>query len=302
MKVRVLGTAAGGGWPQWNCACAQCGSARERGLGRTQDCVAVSGDGRAWYLLNASPDLRAQLLAAPELAPGPGLRETPLRGVLLTTAELDHALGLLTLREAVSLAVYATAPVTAALSPVRAMLEAYTTLDWHVLESGRPVDLEGGLIASAVPLGAKRPRYAQPVPADDWVVAYRILDARTGGVLVYAPCLPEVTTLPDADLTLVDGTFLTEDEMARETGRDVTATAMGHVPIERTRPLLPGTALYTHLNNTNPLVHSAPSRPMPSGRGATSRPMPSGRGATSRPLPSGRGDPAVAADGQTFDL
>jgi pyrroloquinoline quinone biosynthesis protein B len=274
VRVRVLGTAAGGGWPQWNCACAQCTTARERGLGRTQDCVAVSGDGRSWYLLNASPDLRAQLLAAPELAPGPGRRDTPLRGVLLSTAELDHTLGLLMLREAVSLAVYATAPVTSALSTVRAMLAAYTSPDWYTVHCGVPVELAGGLTATAMPVGAKHPRYATPVPADDWVVAYRIRDRRTGGVLVYAPCLPALpdplaTAIADADLALVDGTFLTDDEMVRATGHGASATAMGHLPIERTRPLLPAAALYTHLNNTNPLVP---------------------------------GDPAVAADGQTFTI
>ncbi|MFC0527119.1 hypothetical protein [Phytohabitans kaempferiae] len=80
MRLRMLGTAAGGGVPQWNCACDGCAAARAAGVSRTQDCVALSGDGRHWYLLNASPDLRAQILATPELAPGPGRRETPIRG------------------------------------------------------------------------------------------------------------------------------------------------------------------------------------------------------------------------------
>ena len=98
MIVRFLGTAAGGGVPQWNCGCPGCGTARAAGVDRTQDSLAVSGDGSAWYLVNASPDLRAQVLAAPELAAPPGTRDTPVRGVLLSTAELDHVIGLPMLR------------------------------------------------------------------------------------------------------------------------------------------------------------------------------------------------------------
>ena len=151
MKVRLLGTAAGGGLPQWNCACTGCDEARRLGVSRTQDCLAVTGDGSAWYLVNASPDLRTQLIAAPELAPGPGLRDTPLRGVLCSTGELDHTLGLITLREATSLHVYATAPVRAALEgpfPVGPILSRYTTVEWHeeflrIIEKAHVVLLDG---------------------------------------------------------------------------------------------------------------------------------------------------------------
>jgi pyrroloquinoline quinone biosynthesis protein B len=263
VKVRVLGTAAGGGLPQWNCACATCAAARRAGVGRDQDCLAVSGDGRSWYLLNASPDLRVQLAAAPELAPGPGRRETPLRGVLLCTAELDHTIGLLSLREATSLAVYATAPVLDALSagfPVRQILAPYTDVAWHEVVPGEPVTLQGGLTAEAFVVGAKPPRYAEG-GGTGWVVAYRLRDAG-GGTLVYAPCLPEVdaafaAVAEGAGVVLLDGTFLHDDEMARAAGGGRTATAMGHVPIETSLPLLPGRPatryLYTHLNNTNPL-------------------------------------------------
>jgi pyrroloquinoline quinone biosynthesis protein B len=263
VKVRVLGTAAGGGWPQWNCACQGCPTARERRLQRTQDCVAVSGDGRVWYLLNASPDLRGQLLAAPDLTPGPGRRDTPVRGVLLTTAELDHTIGLLSLREATGIEVYASAAVTAALTtgfPIRPMLAGYTTVDWHLLTAGEPVSLAGGLDAQAIPVGAKRPRYAPAEAADDWVVALRITDRRTGGVLLYAPCLPAwpeplAEAISGADQILLDGTFLTDDELVRA---GLSATVLGHLPIVRTLALLPAGAarrcLYTHLNNTNPVA------------------------------------------------
>jgi pyrroloquinoline quinone biosynthesis protein B len=278
VRVRFLGTAAGGGLPQWNCACAGCVAARQAGFGRTQDCLAVTCDGAAWYLINASPDLRVQLAAAPELAPGPGptsadleplrqaarLRDTPLRGVLCSTGELDHTLGLVTLREAAALQIYATAPVRTALEgpfPVGPILSRYTTVQWHEVVPGHWFNLDGGLMVKAVTLGAKRPRYADGLPGEDWVVAYRLVDPVTGGVLVYAPCLASLSeafldVIVNADVVVVDGTFLHEDEMTREAGGGPPASAMGHLPIEQTLGKLPGATrlVYTHLNNTNPLA------------------------------------------------
>lgn len=263
MRIRFLGTAAGGGLPQWNCACTGCATARRTGVGRTQDCLAITGDGTAWYLVNASPDLRTQLLHAPELAPGPGLRDTPLRGVLFTSAELDHTLGLVTLREAASLSVYATAPVRAALdATLGPVLAAYTTVEWHEVVPDTPSTVDGRLTVTAVTLGAKRPRYAAGLPGEDWVVAYRFVDSATGGVFVYAPCLARWSpafeaAIDGADAVVLDGTFLHDDEMTRETGvPGRPASSMGHLPIEDTlRRLPPGPLyLYTHLNNTNPLA------------------------------------------------
>jgi pyrroloquinoline quinone biosynthesis protein B len=263
LRVRFLGTAAGGGLPQWNCACTGCASARKTHVGRTQDCLAISADGSAWYLVNASPDLRTQLVTAPELAPGPSMRDTPVRGVLFTSAELDHSLGVLTLREAESLDIYATGPVRAALEgpfPAGPILSRYTTVRWHEVVPGHWLNLDGGLMVRAVTLGAKRPRYAEGVPGEDWVVAYRFVDPVTGGVLVYAPCLAQWGEVFDravlrADVVVLDGTFLHDDEMTRETGiPGRPASSMGHLPIEDTLGRLPaGTlVLYTHLNNTNP--------------------------------------------------
>ena len=126
MRVRLLGTAAGGGFPQWNCACALCAACRAGSPDvppRSQDCLAISLDGKDWYLVNASPDLRSQLLAESALAPGPGPRDTPLRGVLLTDAELDHSLGLMLLRESGGLPVWAPPAVLHALAePTRLSL------------------------------------------------------------------------------------------------------------------------------------------------------------------------------------
>jgi pyrroloquinoline quinone biosynthesis protein B len=269
MKVRILGTAAGGGLPQWNCACPVCAAARDGAGSRTQDCLAVSGDGQAWYLVNAAPDIRTQILSAPELTPGPGRRQTPLRGALLTSAELDHTLGLAALREATDFTVYATPSVLRAL-PVRGVIEPYGGIRWSPVESSK-LDLPGGLGVEAIPLGRKRPRYAAGAPdAGDWVVGYRVTDQRTGGVLVYAPCFGAWSPALDGALrgagcALLDGSFYTDDEMVEQTGGGATARAMGHLPIGDSlayRPRHPSTRwLYTHLNNTNPaLLESSPQR------------------------------------------
>ena len=257
MKIRFLGTAAGGGVPQWNCACETCERARREGTDRTQDCLAISGDGKAWYLVNASPDLRTQLSRTPELTPGPGVRETPLRGVLLTSAELDHTLGLVTLREGSELAVYATQTVLNAL-PWLPILDHYTRVDRRAVRCGEPFTLDGDLTVTAIALGGKQPRYGVGAPAaGDWVIALRFVD-RAGRSLIYAPGLAANTAeIVDAEVVVLDGTFLTASEIG--------AGVSGHLPIQDSLPLLrshPGPRyLYTHLNNTNPvcdadLVHA----------------------------------------------
>ncbi|GAB3836794.1 pyrroloquinoline quinone biosynthesis protein PqqB [Dactylosporangium cerinum] len=261
MRVRILGSAAGGGLPQWNCACDGCTTARRSGANRTQDGVAVTGDGTAWYLINASPDLRTQLLSTGDLDPGPGRRDTPIRGVLLTTAELDHTIGLFGLREAERLDVYATPTILAAL-PAVPILRRYTDLHLHEL-TGEPLTLDGGLTVHALTVGAKRPRYADPGRGDAWVSALRLLDQRTGRSFVYATCLPTWTDafdafLAGADVALLDGTFSTEDEPARAAGLTRTPRDMGHLPIADALPELrhhPGVRfLFGHLNNTNPFA------------------------------------------------
>ena len=261
MKVLVLGKAAGGGCPQWNCACRLCTSGLEP---RTQDCVAVSADGTGWYLLNASPDIRAQILAHRVLRAGPGPREIPLRGVLLTDAELDHTLGLLMLREAGGLRVWAPDAVLHALTdhfPARAIIDGYGGWHWHPAASAGL----GRLRVRTLPVSDKRPKYARSSTMDGpWVVAYRIEDPATGGVLVYAPCLrswpPGLDELTaDASLVLLDGTFHAPDEMSGVGGPD--QLAMGHLPMTATLPRIvrrPGPRwAYTHLNNTNPVLDPA---------------------------------------------
>ncbi|HEX4706069.1 MAG TPA: MBL fold metallo-hydrolase, partial [Pseudonocardiaceae bacterium] len=148
MRIVLLGTAAGGGVPQWNCACRLCVAAR---LGsptvppRTQDCLAISATGEDWYLVNVSPDIRTQLIGTAHLAPGPEPRATPIRGALLTDAELDHTTGLLLLREGAGLHVWAPAAVVSALTtdfPVRDVVRRYHDWTWHAVET-TPFDLGG---------------------------------------------------------------------------------------------------------------------------------------------------------------
>ncbi|MER8062312.1 MULTISPECIES: pyrroloquinoline quinone biosynthesis protein PqqB [unclassified Streptomyces] len=272
MKAILLGTAAGGGFPQWNCACALCGRCRRGELPtRSQECVAVSGDGRAWWLLNASPDIRTQLLAAPALLPGPGPRDTPVRGVLLTDAEVDHALGLAVLRGGTGLTVHAAPPVRAALTadlPVRGLLDRYAPWKWRDGTVPGGFALAGGLTVTAHPLGAKAPKYVDaPDPDAPWVCAYRIEDRATGGTLVYAPCLAAWPDgfddlLASATCALLDGTFFSADELGTAvSSRHAGQSLMGHLPVAGPGGSLAALArhpglrrIYTHLNNTNPLL------------------------------------------------
>ncbi|MEU0844630.1 pyrroloquinoline quinone biosynthesis protein PqqB [Streptomyces sp. NPDC005962] len=274
MRVILLGTAAGGGFPQWNCACALCARCHRGELpARSQECAAVSGNGRDWWLLNASPDIRTQLLATPALAPGPGPRETPVRGVLLTDAEVDHALGLTILRGGAGLTVHAAPPVLGALMadlPLRGLLDRYAPWEWR---SGTGFELAGGLTVTAHPVGAKAPKYVgDPDPDAPWVSAYRVEDPATGGVLVYAPCL---ATWPDgfddlldsASCALLDGTFFSADELGSAVrSGSAGQSLMGHVPVTGSGGSLAALArhpglrrVYTHLNNTNPLLDPASS-------------------------------------------
>src|SRR5881409_1871668 len=198
MRVIILGSAAGGGVPQWNCGCPNCRAARERGLGSTQSSVAVSADDERWILLNASPDLRTQCAAHPVLWPPAGcLRGTPIRAVVLTDGEIDHTLGLLLLRESADrLPVYAPAGVTALLGdewPLYRVLSAYSGVEPRALEEGRPIALTDragtplGICCSATAVARRPPRYARAAPTQAFDVGLRLTDEQTGGTLAYVP-------------------------------------------------------------------------------------------------------------------
>ncbi|MFI1766732.1 pyrroloquinoline quinone biosynthesis protein PqqB [Streptomyces sp. NPDC020800] len=278
MLLLVLGTAAGGGIPQWNCACSGCSGARAHPRRRRRHAsLAVRTDDGRWYLVNATPDIGDQIDGRPELHPGPGPRQTPVAGVILTDAELDHTLGLARLRETDTLQVIATDPVRRALLDrlrLGDVLAPYTSLTWRGLPRRGTGPLGGGasgLQVGGIPVSGKRPRYAADAPDDDaWVVALRLYDPSSGATALYAPALaawPDhfQQAAAEADCVLVDGTFW-DDEEPRRTGISTrTATGMGHLPIEgpdgtaERLASLSARCLYTHLNNTNPLVDPAAS-------------------------------------------
>src|SRR5882724_175700 len=246
MRVIILGSASGGGVPQWNCGCRNFTEARQDGRGRTQSSVSVSADAERWVLLNASPDLRIQLAAHRSLWPPSGSRATPVRAVVLTDGEIDHTLGLLLLRESADrLPVYAPAGVTALLGdewPLYRVLSAYSGVEPRALEEGRPIALTDragtplGICCSATAVARRPPRYARAAPAHAFDVGLRLTDEQTGGTLAY---VPTAGAMDDAvrhvaggvDLLLFDGTFWSDDELRAAGVEAPAAREMGHLPI-----------------------------------------------------------------------
>ena len=275
----VLGAAAGGGYPQWNCRCAVCRLAwagDPRVSTRTQASVAVSGDGEHWILLNASPDLRAQIGATPALHPRGEGRGSPIAAVVLTGAEIDQVAGLLNLRERQALDLYATTETLAQLDS-NPMFEA---LDRELVRR-RPVRLDEPF---ALPLGVEAELFAVPGKVPLYMEAGRQeLGATPGGnvgveiraertQLAFVPGAADVPPalvqrLGTADALLFDGTLFTDDEMIRTDTGTKTGRRMGHVPIDGADGSLTALAalrsrrIYVHLNNTNPvLVAGSPER------------------------------------------
>lgn len=260
MRVKVLGSAAGGGFPQWNCRCSNCRRYREgtfAGPARTQAQIAVSADADSWHLLNASPDLRAQIEAEPALHPARGLRHSPIASVALTSAELDQALGLLLLREWHAFQVYATAAVRTALLDRNAM--------FHVLERA-PGQVCWNDVAPCAPFELARSGIAAvAIPAAGDAVSALIV-RHGAGTLAYVPSAPAV---PDAwlewldasDLLFFDGTFWSGDELIRVQGGGRTAREIGHLPVGGPDGALARLAclerprkFFIHVNNTNPML------------------------------------------------
>ena len=267
MFVRVLGSAAGGGSPQWNCACPVCTTVRSGGApARTQSSVAVSADRRRWFLINASPDVRAQIEAFPGLHPHED-RVTPLQAVLLTDAELDHTLGLLLLREAGAVTLYATPAVHKILSDgsgVLRTLERYCPVDWRAVVPGADLPLADGLSCRAFDVPTtKRDRFGT---GEDHgrVVGYRLTDE--SGALVYLPGVqaltPEVRAeIAGCDCLLIDGTCWRDDELVRLGLAGKTSREMGHLPVDGpggSLAQLPALGIrrtiFVHMNNTNPIL------------------------------------------------
>jgi len=279
VKIRVLGSAAGGGFPQWNCGCANCREGR-RGWGRarprTQESIAVSADGQSWFLINASPEIRAQIEACPALWPRAD-RHSPIAGILLTNGDMDHCLGLLSLRESHPLVVYATEAVHAGFTENNVL---YRTLErfpgqvtWRPLELGREQPLGDGLWVTAISAPGKLPVHLEgrraPSPEDS--VGF-LIRAESGPRLGYfsgiAGLSPEVeAAIAQAAVVFFDGTFWSSDELGAAGLGTKRAEEMAHWPIGGPQGSLPfvsriaGRAFYIHVNNTNPfLIEDSPER------------------------------------------
>ncbi|MGH7354793.1 MAG: pyrroloquinoline quinone biosynthesis protein PqqB [Candidatus Rokuibacteriota bacterium] len=273
MLIRVLGSAAGGGFPQWNCGCANCRGVRDgslKALPRSQESVAVSADGERWLLLNASPEIRQQIESFPPLHPR-AARHSPIAAILLTNGDLDHCLGLLSLRESQPLVVYATERVRRGFTEGNVL---YRTLErtpeqvtWRALKLGREEDL-GGLLVEAVPVPGKLPIHLESVFAPDPEdgVGFRIRAGASGRTLAYFSGVAAVTddvldALDGADCVLFDGTFWSDDELPSQGLGGKRAAEMAHVPIGGAGGSLAalsgisvGRRIYIHINNTNPIL------------------------------------------------
>ncbi len=280
MFIRVLGAGAGGGLPQWNCGCAICAAARHGRIpALTQSSVAVSADGAAWLLLNASPDLRVQLQRTPALYPS-GLRESPLRAVIVTNGDVDHVAGLLSLREKTAFALFAT-PATLevlAANPVFGVLDP-GLVTRHGIALEAPFAPLPGMTVTAYAVPGKVPLYLE---GDGFAEGPRTrqLGEQTIGLRIEAGAgvfhyLPGCADLPDwlcdrlaeADLLFFDGTVWADDDMPRSgTGRK-TGARMGHLAMSGAEGSLArlahlrGRRVFIHINNTNPvLMPEAPER------------------------------------------
>jgi pyrroloquinoline quinone biosynthesis protein B len=286
MRIKVLGSAAGGGFPQWNCNCGNCDGLRRgtiRARSRTQSSLAISTDGSDWLLVNASPDILAQIAASPELQPARSVRDTGIAAVLVMDAQIDHVTGLLMLRErGAPLRLFATRPVWEDLSsgfPISGILSHYCGVaHTEVPLDGTPLPVPGlgAARVRAVPLTSKAPPYSPhreaPVPGDNIGL---LLEAESGRRAFYAPGLariePQVReAIAGADLILVDGTLWSDDEMIRLGLSGKTGLQMGHLSqsgpggmIEVLRAFAKPDArkVLIHINNSNPiLVEDGPER------------------------------------------
>jgi len=288
MQVSVLGSAAGGGFPQWNCVCSNCSGLRTgtlRGKPRSQAQVAISLDRHRWFLLNASPDLRSQIEATPNLHPrarvdAERFRSSPVAAVILTSGDLDNVLGLLLLREFQPFEIYATRTIRQALTLgntfFRMLERVRPQAGWHDIVPGQGFDLgtdqaQSAVVCEPIPLRGGYPEYVTPedsagLCAGEALIALEIQAVSSGRKMIYCPTLPELSAdllarFAACDLLLLDGTFWADDELIRVAGTDRAAKQMGHVPIsgsngslERLRNITRPHKVYTHINNTNPIL------------------------------------------------
>jgi pyrroloquinoline quinone biosynthesis protein B len=282
MRVRIIGSAAGGGFPQWNCNCPVCTAAREgRATPRTQSSIVIRSGAEPWYLVNSSPDLLRQLEDLP--ADRSALRSNPIAGVVLTDGEIDHTAGLLLLRESQRpLQIYSTPEVRAALTsqyPLMTMLERYSGVDWHELSTDGPTALAGSSLSVEVfPTGGDAPLYMGDAPGPS-AVGLTVRDSAGDGTLVYVPAIEELgeatsARLAEGDVVLADGTFFRHDDLVSLGMGTRDSWAMGHAPLTGEGGTLEALAALdakvalVHINNTNPmLLEDSPERAEVEGRG-----------------------------------
>ena len=283
MQIEILGSAAGGGFPQWNCNCANCRSVRAgafRGKSRTQTQVAVSNDDASWFLLNASPDLRLQIEACQPLHPRSSGRHSLISGVLLTGADLDQITGLLSLRELQPFRIYCTPSIRSILQKqnnVFAMLNRVPAqVEWAEIKPGESFPLqatsgnESGLHCEVFSIGSRYPVYVSREQVSGLVHEEAslgvIIESASGKRLAYLPAVPALDGLllrriETADVLLFDGTFWSDDELIRVQGSGATAREMGHIPVSGANGSLQMLAglrrprkIFIHVNNTNPML------------------------------------------------
>lgn len=278
MHIHILGSAAGGGFPQWNCNCRMCRGVRDGSIQatrRTQSSIAVSGNGEDWVLFNTSPDILAQLAAFPALQPGRALRDTAIRAIVFMDSQIDHTTGLLMLREGCPHEVYCSDMVYEDLCsgfPLFPMLKHWNGgLNRHGIPlDGSAFTIDGidSLEFTAIPVEGKAPPYSphrhDPHVGDN--IGIRVRDTRSGKQLFYAPGLGNLTDdtrrlMEESDCLLVDGTFWQEDEMASVGLGDRKAADMGHLAqsgpggmIEVLSPMSRPRKILIHINNTNPIL------------------------------------------------
>ena len=253
IRIHILGAAAGGGFPQWNCTCSNCVAARVAKIApQTQSSIAVSGDSeRDWFLINASPDLPRQIESTPQLQPHrESLRNTPIAGVFLTNADVDHALGLLLLRQQQTpLVVYAADETRTALAWLDNILARFCRIEWRNI-SADSQSLTGSVAFRAIDLPGS--------------VAFQFRDDSSGQTALFAPSVGEITeqlrsAVHESDVILFDGTFWNDGELRVVRPGARTPREMNHLPIadgslELLRKSAARRKIYTHINNTNPIL------------------------------------------------
>jgi pyrroloquinoline quinone biosynthesis protein B len=280
LRIVVLGAAAGGGVPQWNCGCAVCLAARNGGLQSTQASVAISSDGEHWFLINASPDLRQQLIATPQLHPkGLRLRHSPIAGVILTNSEVDAVAGLLSMREGSPFTIYAHPRVLAILkansifnvlseAKVRRQSIAIEEAFEPALPDGSPSGIE--ILPFAVPGKGAWYLEGKAHPAGDDgagdTLGLRIADKASGKHLYFLAACAHVTPelkqrLAGASLVFFDGTVWRDDELIAAGLGAKTGQAMGHIAMSGDNGAIAALAdlgidrkIFLHINNSNPAL------------------------------------------------